>query len=75
MNQGPSYFGDLDESDEKLLEYEQETEEEGLFKVDRTKTNDSDYFSMNRLGRSLHKPKSSTRSALRIANSKDTTVN
>jgi pre-mRNA-splicing factor ISY1 len=29
MNQGPSYFGDLDESDGKLLEYEQEAEEEG----------------------------------------------
>ncbi|KIM82676.1 hypothetical protein PILCRDRAFT_819985 [Piloderma croceum F 1598] len=28
MNQGPSYFGDLDESDGKLLEYEQEAEEE-----------------------------------------------
>ena len=34
MNQGPSYFGDLDESDEKLLEYEQEAEEEGTFNVD-----------------------------------------
>ncbi|KIM76180.1 hypothetical protein PILCRDRAFT_826529 [Piloderma croceum F 1598] len=28
MNQGPSYFGDLDESDGKLLEHEQEAEEE-----------------------------------------------
>jgi len=33
MNQGPSYFGDLDESDGKLLEYEQEAEEEGLSKL------------------------------------------
>lgn len=29
MKQGPAYFGDLDESDGKLLEYEQEAEEEG----------------------------------------------
>lgn len=29
LNQGPSYFGDLDENDGKLLEYEQEAEEEG----------------------------------------------
>ena len=33
MNQGPSYFGDLDESDGKLLEYKQEAEEEGLSKL------------------------------------------
>jgi len=31
MNQGPSYYGDLDEMDGKLLKYEQETEEEGAF--------------------------------------------
>lgn len=30
MNQGPSYFGDLDESDGKLLEFEREAEEEGM---------------------------------------------
>jgi pre-mRNA-splicing factor ISY1 len=29
MNQGPSYYGDLDEVDGKLLEYEQNAEEEG----------------------------------------------
>lgn len=29
MNQGPAYFGDLDEADGTLLEYEQEAEEEG----------------------------------------------
>lgn len=28
-NQGPSYFGDLDEQDGKLLEYEMHAEEEG----------------------------------------------
>lgn len=28
-NQGPSYFGDLDEQDGKLLEYERHAEEEG----------------------------------------------
>jgi hypothetical protein len=33
MNQGPSYFGDLDESDGKLLEHEQAAEEEGLSKL------------------------------------------
>jgi hypothetical protein len=31
MNQGPSYYGDLDEVDGKLLEYERTTEEEGMF--------------------------------------------
>ena len=31
LNQGPSYFGDLDENDGKLLEYEQAAEEEGMF--------------------------------------------
>ncbi|PPQ79013.1 hypothetical protein CVT25_002322 [Psilocybe cyanescens] len=29
MNQGPAYYGDLDEEDGKLLEYEREAEEEG----------------------------------------------
>ena len=29
MNQGPSYYGDLDEVDGKLLAYEQEAEDEG----------------------------------------------
>ena len=29
-NQGPAYFGDLDESDETLLEYEREAEDEGM---------------------------------------------
>ena len=28
-NQGPSYFGDLDESDAKLIEFERQAEEEG----------------------------------------------
>jgi len=29
-NQGPAYFGDLDESDGKVLEYEQAGEDEGM---------------------------------------------
>ena len=29
MNQGPAYFGDLDETDGKLLEFEMHAEEEG----------------------------------------------
>lgn len=29
MNQGPAYFGDLDETDGTLLQYEREAEEEG----------------------------------------------
>jgi pre-mRNA-splicing factor ISY1 len=29
MNQGPAYFGDLDENDEKLLEFERAAEQEG----------------------------------------------
>lgn len=29
MNQGPAYYGDLDEADGKLLTYEREAEEEG----------------------------------------------
>jgi len=30
MNQGPEYFGDLDEVDGRLLEFEMEGEEEGM---------------------------------------------
>ena len=30
-NQGPAYFGDLDETDGALLEYEREAEEEGAY--------------------------------------------
>ena len=30
-NQGPSYFGDLDEADGSLLQYEQDAEQEGTF--------------------------------------------
>ena len=33
MNQGPAYYGDLDEADGKLLAYEREAEEEGNFFV------------------------------------------
>lgn len=29
MNQGPAYYGDLDESDGSLLQYEMNAEEEG----------------------------------------------
>ena len=30
-NQGPAYFGDLDEADGKLLKYEEAAEQEGTF--------------------------------------------
>jgi pre-mRNA-splicing factor ISY1 len=30
-NQGPAYFGDLDEADGDLLKYEEEAEQEGMF--------------------------------------------
>lgn len=30
MNQGPAYYGDLDESDGSLLQYEMNAEEEGM---------------------------------------------
>lgn len=33
MNQGPAYFGDLDEADGKLLEYERDVEENGKFAI------------------------------------------
>lgn len=33
MTQGPAYYGDLDEMDGKLLEFEQQAEEEGAFPV------------------------------------------
>lgn len=33
MNQGPSYYGDLDEVDGKLLKYEQEAEDKGAFNI------------------------------------------
>jgi len=29
MNQGPAYYGDLDENDDQLLKFEREAEEEG----------------------------------------------
>ncbi len=29
MDQGPAYYGDLDEADESLLQFEKEAEEEG----------------------------------------------
>lgn len=31
MNQGPAYYGDLDEDDGKLLAYEREAEDEGVY--------------------------------------------
>lgn len=31
LNHGPAYYGDLDEADGKLLEYEMEAEERGRF--------------------------------------------
>lgn len=34
-NQGPAYFGDLDEQDGELLKYEQEAEEHGTPKTIR----------------------------------------
>ena len=30
MNQGPGYYGDLDEADGRLLEFETEVEDEGM---------------------------------------------
>ncbi|KAM6501501.1 Isy1-like splicing factor [Amanita muscaria] len=33
MNQGPEYYGDLDESDGKLLQFECEAEEEGKLRM------------------------------------------
>jgi pre-mRNA-splicing factor ISY1 len=36
MNQGPSYYGDLDEVDGKLLAYEHDAEDEGTFIIFHT---------------------------------------
>lgn len=33
MNQGPAYYGDLDENDGKLLQFEQEAEEESGLRI------------------------------------------
>lgn len=33
LNHGPGYYGDLDEADGKLLEYEMQAEEEGAIDV------------------------------------------
>lgn len=33
LNHGPAYYGDLDEADGKLLEYEMEAEERGRIEV------------------------------------------
>ena len=43
-NQGPAYFGELDEQDGKLLEYERAAEEEGTSSSLPLKTS-SDYSS------------------------------
>lgn len=32
-NQGPAYFGDLDEADGKLVEFELQAEDEGAFSL------------------------------------------
>jgi len=53
MNQGPSYYGDLDEMDGKLLKYEQETEEEGGFFLAIPLLLHKAYI-ISRLGRSLY---------------------
>jgi hypothetical protein len=33
LNHGPVYYGDLDEADEKLLEFEREAEERGRIEI------------------------------------------
>jgi pre-mRNA-splicing factor ISY1 len=35
MNQGPAYFGDMDEQDEALLKYERAAEDEGKIPSNR----------------------------------------
>ena len=50
MNQGPAYYGDLDEADGKLLIYEREAEGEGKNFVLYVRASNLIAFSILRLG-------------------------
>lgn len=54
MNQGPSYFGDLDETDDKLLAFEREAEQEG--KSVNSLLRNHPLHSAFRMGRTVFEP-------------------
>lgn len=68
MNQGPAYYGDLDEDDGKLLAYEREAEDEGVYIFCRVR--DADSYPILRLGRSIHQCTRSSRFAIRHPDTK-----
>lgn len=63
MNQGPAYYGDLDEDDGKLLAYEREAEDEGVYIFCGVR--DAGTYPILRLGRSIHQCTRSFRFAIR----------
>lgn len=79
LDQGPAYFGDLDEDDEELLRYEMETEEAGKSLLvsrghDYTDPNNSPlhYDAMqHRMGRGVSKPASLTQHSSRYGRPED----
>lgn len=70
MNQGPAYYGDLDENDGKLLEFERQAEEEGMF---ATVQHCSFFHKLrHRLGRGIFKPQRNPESSSRCTNTQAT---
>lgn len=68
MNQGPAYYGDLDEADGQLLKYEQEAEEEGALSFSHNLKLEACILFVasvfRRLGRSLFKSPRNTTSTI-----------
>jgi Isy1-like splicing family len=54
MNQGPAYFGDLDDNDDKLLEFEREAEQEGKATISFSAFS-IPFMSSLRMGRTIFK--------------------
>ena len=71
MNQGPAYYGDLDEVDGKLLRYEREAEEEGKIVLSVCERN-LIAFSILRLGGIFHQCSGGSRPTSRYANATTT---
>lgn len=70
MNQGPAYYGDLDENDGKLLEFEQQAEEEGMFVTVQQRP--CSHKLPHRLGRGIFKSQKNSESSSRCANTQAT---
>lgn len=68
MNQGPAYYGDLDEDDGKLLAYEREAEDEGVYIFCGIR--DAGPHPILRLGRSIYQCARSPRFTIRHPDAK-----